>query len=137
MAFSGGAGYETGTATLQAANMQLFVFCTNDISLNPSNFHTFSRILVVASVDWSLVQSNINKDYAAAAQTVVNGTSFKACAHLTGVVPTSVALPRLNWIAVQINVPYRTNRAITTGFIVVDSNTTGASLCKKMEVKVK
>ena len=133
---TGAGGYETGSANLQPADKQLFIFCTSDVSLDPSYFHKFSRIMVVSSVDWSLLPSNIDKHHAAAVQTVVNGSSFKACAHLVGVFPNSVSLPRINWVAVQINVHFQTNHAVFAGAVKLSSNVTGASLCEKIDVQV-
>ena len=92
--------------------------------------------MVVSSIDWSLVSPNVDKHHAATAQTVVNGTSFKACAYLAGVISTSVSVPRINWVAVQINVHFQTNHAVFAGAIELSSNVTGASLCKKIDVKV-
>ena len=92
--------------------------------------------MVVSSVDWSMLPPNVDKHYAAAVQSVVNGTSFKACAHLAGVIPTSVSLPRINWVALQINVHFQTNHVVFAGAIELSSNVTGAGLCKKIDVKV-
>ena len=136
--FTGAAGYETGVAAIQPVTRKPYIFCTDDVSLNPNNFHNFSQVMVVASIDWSTVSSDIYKYYAAAVQTFVNNaSSFKACAHLVGVLSTSVSLPRINWMAVQINVPYQTNHAVIAGFVQVNSTVIGASLCKKMEVQVQ
>ena len=92
--------------------------------------------MVVSSVDWSLVSPNVVKHHAAAVQTFVNGTSFKACAFLAGVIPTSVSLPRINYVALQINVHFQTNHVLFAGAIELSSNVSGASLCKKIDVKV-